>query len=217
MVDDTVATARVRRITAALAVGGTLYFWGCMCAVLALRGDYAPLRIPLSDYLSGPWGLLLHSAYYVLAGSILLFAYALRAALPRARRSRWLMALLVLAALSVTLAAAAEPLRVAPGDALSSTAEGLHLIASGLAFLSASIALSLAALRIRGVASAGFVRLILTLAVLENLALLFYIFVRSAYSGGQQKLVIALIVAALLAGAFQCARRRGLASGRSGT
>lgn len=204
-----------RRAAAGLAAAGCLFFLGTATAVQLLRPAIDPLRVPLSRYLAGPWGLLLHCAYYVLAAAILFFAYALRAALPGARRSAWTTSLLAATAAGVAVAAAAWPLRLPAGADPSGAAEGVHLLASGLAFLAASVVLTLTAVRIRPIAPQRFAAGLLALAGAENLALLAYVFVPTGYGATLQKLVILLIVAALLAGAALCGRRDPLPGTRT--
>lgn len=203
-----------RRIFSAAVLGATLFFWAIVCLAQASRPDLEPLSATLGKYLAGPHGLLLHGAYFALAGAILVFAYVFRAEFAPPRRLFAVTALLVITAAALAAATAVYPGPTAMGENANALREGAHLLASGVSLLAASIALTLAALRLRGAASTAFVRGALALALVENLALLSYVFLRTPWRGAQQKLVIALITAALMAGAAQCLRRRGLAAGK---
>lgn len=202
------------RIAAALVLGAALFFWTIVCISQALRPDLDPLATPLSDYLAGPLGVLLHVAYYAMAGAILVFAYVFRREFDPPRRVVAVTALLAITALALAATAAAYPVQATAREGMDPVREGVHLLAAGISLLAASMALTLAALRLRSAASTAFARGALALALVENLALLSYVFLRTPWRGGQQKLVIALITAALMAGAAQCLRHRGLAAGK---
>lgn len=201
----------LRRGAAALVCAGTAFFWAAAVATQFRRVEYDPLVTRLSEYLSGPWGGLLHAGYYVLAGAVLLFAWLLHEALPWRRRSRTLIFLLILTAFATAATAAARPLTLPPPGRPSGPREAVHVIAAISAFASASIALVLAALRFHDLLQRGWARTAFVLAALENAAFLSYLVMPSPWPGARQKLLVLLVTVPLFLAAARLARRPPLA------
>lgn len=194
-----------------LVCAATLFFWAAVTATQILRREYDPLTTRLSEYLTGPWGATLHTAYYALAGAIAVFAWTLHAALPPPRRSRSLVTLLAITALATAVTAAAKPLSPVPYGRPFGLGEAIHVIAAVSAFVSASLALTFAALRLRHLLSRRWARAGLALAAAENIAFLTYFLVPAPWPGARQKLVIVLVTLALFLAAARLARRTPLA------
>jgi len=74
------------RMAAAAAIAGAALFLAVAASLQFVRGDLAWRQATLSQYLLGPWGLLLRTAYCVLSATIVALAAGLYAQLsPRAR------------------------------------------------------------------------------------------------------------------------------------
>ncbi|MBD9477634.1 DUF998 domain-containing protein [Pseudoxanthomonas sp. PXM02] len=75
------------RLAAISAIGGAVLFLLVAGALQVVRGDLDWRQATLSQYLLGPWGLLLRTAYCLLAATIVLLSVGLRAQLSAKARS----------------------------------------------------------------------------------------------------------------------------------
>jgi len=202
--------ARTIRLTAVLAITGAVLFLLVAGALQIVRHDLAWPQATLSQYLSGPYGLLLRSAYCLLAATIVLLALGLRAQLAPQARSGAPVLLFALGAVALA--------GVAVGDSwLPAIAPEFHVwfhhTCAITAFLSVTAGMVLQAWRFRLDAAW---RAHFPLAAAWSLACFALLWVHALWApAGKswvQKLLITLIVSAmLLAGTWlwRAARRAG--------
>ncbi len=203
----------VRAGEAAAAIG--VAFLLLVFALQVARGDLDWVQAQLSLYLHGPYGLLLRSAYCVLAAAMALLAWALQHALQPASRSGTVLGLFWASALGLSAVAVGDSWLPGTAPAL---APMVHLLAAQTAFLCAIAALLLQSWYFRRDTAwrarhpAAFALALLAFAVLA-----WHVGVHDAPRGLSQKAAIVLIVAWLVwvgAGvarpqAAGAARRRG--------
>jgi len=104
--------------------GGTLQF---------TRTDLDPIAMPLSAYLRGPGGLWLRGAYYLMAASLAVFAFAGYRAMTRTSRSALASTLFMIAALALPVVAYTVLYENTPQENL---ARLIHGLAAQTTFLS---------------------------------------------------------------------------------
>lgn len=135
-----------RRVALIAAATGT----GFLLLVLALqflRGDLAWADAQLSLYLHGPYGLLLRTAYCLLAVAIAGLALAVQASLPPSRRSRTTLLLFFGAGIGLVGVAVGDSYLPARAPLLAPL---VHLMSAQMAFLCVIAAVLMQAWRFRG-------------------------------------------------------------------
>jgi hypothetical protein len=87
LADESVRSIASPRVAAGVAMAGATLFLLVAGSLQLVRGDLDWQRATLSQYLLGPWGLLLRTTYCVLAASIVVLAFGLHAQLSTKARS----------------------------------------------------------------------------------------------------------------------------------
>lgn len=188
--------SRAIRFVAALAIIGAMLFLLVAGSLQVIRHDLAWPQATLSQYLSGPYGLVLRTAYCLLAATIVLLAMGLRAQLASQARSGAPVLLFCLGAAALA--------GVAVGDSwLPAIAPEFHVwfhhTCAITAFLCVTTGMVLQAWRFRLDAAW---RPHFPLAVSWSLACFALLWVHALWApagkGWVQKLLITLIVSAML-------------------
>ena len=203
------ASARVAALAAMIGAAGFLIVAG---SLQWIRGDLDWQRATLSQYLLGPWGLLLRTTYCVLAATIVVLAVGLHAQLSARARSAAPLLLFCIGALALA--------GVAIGDSWLPQAAPdfrlwFHHTCAITAFLCVTTGMLLQAWRFR-LDDAWRCRfpLAATWSVACYLLLWLHALWPPAAQGWVQKLLIALIVAAMwLAGAWLWRAASGATAG----
>jgi hypothetical protein len=162
-------------------------------ALQFLRADLDPLGAPLSFYLTGPGGLYLRLAYYLISAALLVFALGGYRATWRPLRSRLASALFAGAGLALPMVAITE---LFIGTSRENQAHLIHGVAAQATFLWLSFGMLLLNARWRRDPrlSAGSMPGSI-MAWLATAALWLQVFLRDLPHGLMQKLAIALILA----------------------
>ncbi|KTF38913.1 DUF998 domain-containing protein [Xanthomonas vesicatoria] len=212
--------AQVRRVPAWCGLAGTTAACvGVLFVVLVLllqwlRADLWWLDAQLSAYLHGPYGLLLRTAYCVLAAVMVWMAAGLHAALAPVACSRTVVGLFWAAAVGLSMVAIGDSWMPALAPA---AAPMVHVLSADATFLCVIAALLLQSWYFRRDRWwAGHIVPVFGLGLVAFAALLFYITATSAPLGISQKIAIVLIVAwVVLVGVLLRRRTRaGAAPGR---
>lgn len=194
-----IAASAARRRGAMAGLLAALVGSGFLLLVLALqfvRGDLAWVDAQLSLYLHGPYGLLLRSAYCVLALSMVALAVGLQRALAAAARSATVLGLFCAAGIGLASVAIGDSWlpQLAPAFALP-----VHLVSAQAAFLCVIAAVLLQSWYFRrDPAWQRHAVLARMLAVAAFIVLAWHVGVSGAPRGLSQKLAIVLIVAWLI-------------------
>lgn len=195
------------RIAAAIAIAGMLAFLATGVAAQGLRPELDWTRAPNSYYLIGPWGGMVRAGYYAMAlALVLLGAGAYRTLAPTTRSAAPLLLFVAGgAALAVTALAHTDTWNRPP------TLHGyVHGVAAQAAFLCTTTAMLLQSWRLRGNARwRRWFRPAFGWAALCFVLLWVQAFWRALPRGLSQKALILLILAWLLAAAWQLLRASG--------
>jgi len=89
------------------------------------RADLDPIAMPLSTYLRGPGGFWLRGAYYLMAASLAVFAFAGHRAMAVASRSALASALFIIAALALPVVAYTVLFENTPQENLARLVHGM--------------------------------------------------------------------------------------------
>lgn len=124
---------------ACIAIGGILYFVVAVVLLHALRPDLNPIRRAVSNYAVGPFGLLMTSAFFMLALSEFALAQGFMRTLPTSKKTSISVLLLNLAGAGMVVTG------IFQGDVKSLHPPGtitslIHWIGAGVSFLSLMIA-----------------------------------------------------------------------------
>lgn len=87
LADESVRSIASPRVAAGVAMAGAMLFLLVAGSLQLVRGDLDWQRATLSQYLLGPWGLVLRTTYCVLAATIVVLAFGLHAQLSTKARS----------------------------------------------------------------------------------------------------------------------------------
>lgn len=191
------STALLPAVAGAVAVLGLEFFLMVSVALQFLRADYDWVTTPLSFYLLGPYSAWLIAAYFVLAASIVLIAWAFHRDLVPSIHNRAPFVLFVAGAVFVCIVALAH---TNTQQDPHFTAHGLvHNAAAALAFLCVTLAMLLQSWRLRSDPRwRNRHRRALILAIVTFVALWVYALWHGLPTGVAQKSVILLIVLWLL-------------------
>lgn len=102
---DSTRPAPLQRLSIALLCAAVAVFTLTAGTLQFTRTDLDPMAVPLSTYLRGPGGACLRGAYYLMAASLAVFAFAGYRATVRASRSALASALFMIAALALPVVA----------------------------------------------------------------------------------------------------------------
>jgi len=185
----------------------TVVVFALVCgAVQFLRPDLDPLRAQLSFYLTGEYGALVRTAYYLLAAGLVALGFAAYRASDSVRRSAAPLLLFVIAGIALVPVALTE-LFATDGGTHAPLARYVHGVAAETTFLCVTVAMLLQSLWWRR--DAAFVRgrtVRIVLATLAFAMLWINALVHAFPAGLMQKTLIALILAWLGLAAWQTAR-----------
>lgn len=117
--------APLQQLSIALLVAAVAFFVLTAGTLQFTRTDLDPIAMPLSAYLRGPGGFWLRDAYYLMAASLAVFAFAGYRATTPALRSALASALFIIAALALPIVAYTVLFENTPQENLARLVHGL--------------------------------------------------------------------------------------------
>ena len=180
------------RVYASLSCCGVAVFVLVCGSVQFLRSDLDWIVAPLSYYLTGPYGMVVITAYLALSIALILLGLGFRSILAAPARSGVPAALFVVAGITLALTALSEPAKLGEHPM---EWEAVHRFAAMTTFLCVTVAMMLQSFWLRfDPAWRGRFAFSFALAAAAFVALWVYALIHTLPHGLAQKTVIALIV-----------------------